>query len=183
MSSEKPQAGWSRTVRGLLLPAWGFVSLGAHVCAYLVYLGVARLTLKYDLLFEQSIEERDLTEHVVAERTVTEDPTLDSPGFEDSKMLERVHSHVLFFLDALKLDHLIDAVVMESNYVMFLGARMYVVPNPGTGPDRMFETWYRRSSGWERTGVFGVDWKAIEHVYVSFVRNRVRGMSGARGTR
>jgi hypothetical protein len=196
-----PQAGWSWSapIHGLLLPAWGFFCLVLYGL-FLAFCGVLLITAKLldmartetgrrppyansapggrDLTTEEQVAVLEIFER---KRLIPEDPPLAAPEFEDVETLGAAYRCALFFLDQLELNHLVDLVLLESNYIVFLGARIYVVPSTGSGPDRLFEVWYKRTDEWERHGVFGSEWKSVEHVYINHVRGCVKMLE--RGSR
>jgi hypothetical protein len=122
---------------------------------------------------------RQLHEIANRKRTPAEDPTLAIPEYvPTNETLEALHHSALFFLDGLDQNQMLASVSVASPFVLFLGHRLYVVPNPDNGPDFMYEPWFKGEEDWEKRGVFANAYRAFEHVYFRVMRARIDQLVG-----
>jgi len=115
---------------------------------------------------------RELHEIATRRRTPTKDPVMSIPEYVPSgEKLDGLHRQALFFLNGLHLNT--GWATVDVKYVLFMGHRIYIVPNPGAGPDFMFEPWWKGEEEWEKRGTFANAYRAFEHVYFRVMRARI----------
>ena len=107
------------------------------------------------------------------------EPPMSHPEYTpEPSRIEVLYDRVLNFMYQIGFDELKAASNVATpfaKYVLFLGHRIYIVPNVDQGqPDHSYEVWFKGEQEWERCGHFGRPYRAIEHIYVRHVRNVVR---------
>jgi hypothetical protein len=177
---------------GLLRPAWGAFSSTARMDPMHPWFGQYSQEQIAQMVAGQAAEPapvkgnidaetiRQLNEIANRRRTPTEDPVMAIPEYVPSnEELEGLHHRALFFLDGLEQNHLIESVSVQSPFLWFLGHRVYVVPSIGSGPNFMYEPWFKGEEEWEKRGVFANAYRALEHVYFMVMRARVHQLVGS----